>query len=123
MQLTLHQPQTHYFIRSYHSHYITVVDRDLQRSFILSGERLIEEWPVSSVSDLDTVTVKSILDLEPEVVLLGTGSSIVFPKASILAEFLSRKIGIEIMDNAAASRTFNVLSGEGRKVVAAFILS
>ena len=31
-------------------------------------------------------------------------------------------IGIEVMDNAAASRTYNLLAAEGRRVVAAFML-
>ena len=39
-----------------------------------------------------------------------------------MAAFLQRGVGIEVMDNAAAARTFNVLAGEGRRVVAAFVL-
>jgi uncharacterized protein len=31
-------------------------------------------------------------------------------------------VGLEVMNNAAAARTFNVLAGEGRRVVAGFVL-
>ena len=63
-----------------------------------------------------------MLALQPEVVVLGTGARQVFPPASVLAACLSRGIGIEVMANPAAARTFHVLAGEGRKVVAALIL-
>ena len=39
-----------------------------------------------------------------------------------LTEYGARGVGIEIMDNAAAARTFNVLAGEGRRVVAGFLI-
>ena len=39
-----------------------------------------------------------------------------------MAALLTRGIGLEVMDNAAAARTFNVLANEGRRVVAGFLL-
>jgi uncharacterized protein len=33
-----------------------------------------------------------------------------------------RRIGIETMDTPAACRTYNILAGEGRNVIAALIL-
>ena len=54
--------------------------------------------------------------------ILGTSAQLKFPPQRVLAAFLTRRIGIEAMDNAAAARTFNVLADEGRKVVGAFIL-
>ena len=41
---------------------------------------------------------------------------------AVMATCLTRGIGIEVMDNAAAARTFNVLATEGRRVVAAFLI-
>jgi RNA-binding protein len=52
----------------------------------------------------------------------GTGARQAFPAAAFMAGFLRRNIGIEVMDNAAAARTYNLLADEGRRVVAAFIL-
>jgi uncharacterized protein len=63
-----------------------------------------------------------VLDLQPEVVLLGTGVRQQFPPAAFMAGFLRKGIGIEVMDNAAAARTYDLLASEGRRVVAAFIL-
>lgn len=122
MQLSLNRPGEYLFIRRVAAEAITVVDRELQHSFVLAPDRAIEAWPVTAVGAIDTAAIAPILELKPAVVILGSGPRIVFPSQAILAEFLRRGIGIEVMDNAAAARTFNVLVGEGRKVVAAFIL-
>ena len=39
-----------------------------------------------------------------------------------LLGLMARRIGLETMDTAAACRTYNILAGEGRNVVAALIL-
>ena len=38
------------------------------------------------------------------------------------AALMARRLGLETMDTAAACRTYNILVGEGRNVVAALIL-
>ena len=63
-----------------------------------------------------------MLELEPEIVLLGSGRRLVFPRQEIFGQVLGRNIGLEIMDTAAACRTFNILAAEGRRVAAALIL-
>ncbi len=122
MDLSLDRPEGYLFVRRVAPHGITVVDRELNTSFILSPERAIEDWPVSSATQLDDSHVESVLELKPELVLLGTGTRQQFPPASFMAGFLRRGIGIEVMDNAAAARTYDLLASEGRRVVAAFIL-
>ncbi len=122
MQLSLNRPGEYLFVRKVGAEAITVVDRDLAGSFILTPDRAIEGWPVLAVSDIDETAIAPIVELKPAVFILGTGPRIVFPAQSVLAEFLRRGIGIEVMDNAAAARTFNVLVSESRRVVAAFIL-
>ena len=123
MHLWLHGPDSEFFVRRCGAGTITVGDRELARSFILSHDALVEDWSVSDVMTLGEADLEPILRLEPEVVLLGSGSTLRFPSQQSRAAFLTRGIGLEVMDNAAAARTFNVLAAEGRKVVAAFILS
>lgn len=122
MRLTLNRPGEYLFVRAVGAHAITVVDRPLDRSFVLAPDRAIENWPVHDVAAIDAAAIAPILELTPAVVILGSGPRIVFPSQAVLAEFLKRGIGIEVMDNAAAARTYNVLVSEGRRVVAAFIL-
>lgn len=122
MELSLERPDDILFVRRVGERSITVVDRELFRSFLLSPRRAIEGWPVSDAGMLDATHVDTVLTLEPELVVLGTGTRQVFPAAAFMAGFLRRGIGIEVMDNAAAARTYDLLAGEGRHVVAAFIL-
>lgn len=122
MDLSLDRPGEYLFVRRVSERAITVVDRELNHSFLLSPQRAVEQWPVTNAQALGDGDVQAVLELEPEVVLLGTGARQQFPPAAFLAGFLRRGIGIEVMDNAAAARTYGLLAGEGRRVVAAFIL-
>ena len=64
----------------------------------------------------------AVHELEPEVVLLGTGARQTFPDRELMLGLLQAGIGLEIMDTASACRTYNVLMSEGRRVVAALII-
>ncbi len=91
-------------------------------SLIVTHERLIESWPPASLAELEAAHIAAILAEEPEIVLLGTGIRQVFPQPELLREAYRHGVGIEIMDTAAACRTFNLLAGEGRRVAAGLIL-
>ena len=122
MQLSEDRAEGYLFVRSCTPRAITIVDRPLTRSFLLAPDRVVEDWPVAQASEFDVAAADAIAALNPEVVLLGTGEKQVFPPREALVSLLRRKIGVEVMDNAAASRTYNLLAGEGRRAVAAFML-
>lgn len=122
MDLSLERPGDYLYVRRVGPRGITVLDRELTASFLLAPERAVEAWPVNYVLTLDESHVEAILELAPELVVLGTGERQRFPAAAFMAGFLRRGVGIEVMDNAAAARTYDLLAGEGRRVVAAFIL-
>ena len=122
MQLTHELPDYAYTLRSADGRSAKVNDRLLGASFILAPDHLIEDWPVRDSATLAPEDFALLLALNPELVLLGTGERQVFPPAAAMAACLTRGVGIEVMTNAAAARTFNVLAGEGRRVVAGFLL-
>ena len=122
MQLSHDLPEGFLFFRRCADDSATIVDRVVMRSFLLAPDRLVEDWPVADVDQLDGAAIEAIAALEPEVVLLGTGATQVFPPAAARAALLRRGIGVEVMNNAAACRTYNLLAGEGRRVVAAIML-
>lgn len=123
MQLTEHRPERELFVRQADASRVTIVDRVFTHSLAMSAERVIENFAPRSVAELDAAAIARVLELTPEVVLLGTGARTTVPSQAVLAEFLSRGIGLETMDSAAAARTFNVLAGEGRRVAAVFLLN
>lgn len=122
MELSLQRPGNWLFVRHVGADSITVVDRELRRSFLLCRDQAVENWPVSDVGALRPEHWHAVLALQPEIVLLGTGTQQQFPHPEALAALLQRGIGCEVMHNAACARTYTVLSDEGRRVVAAFIL-
>ncbi len=87
-------------------------------SFIVSPRHLLRHWPPASISDLQAEHFEAIIELQPELVLLGTGTQLTFPPPQLLATLHRQRIGVEIMDTAAACRTYNILMAEGRFVVA-----
>jgi len=123
VQLTEHHNENQFFVRRADAQSVTVIDRTLDKSFIVATHQIVEDFPYADSKTLDSAAIDKILALNPEVVLLGTGSRADFPSQRVMAEFLKRGIGLETMDNGAAARTFNVLVGEGREAVAVFLLN
>jgi len=93
----------------------------ISSSFIVSPRHLLPGWPPASISNLQAEHLEAIIELQPELVLLGTGAQLTFPPPQILAALHRQRIGVEIMDTAAACRTYNILMTEGRFVVAGLI--
>jgi uncharacterized protein len=84
------------------------------------GERI--DWNAPRFEDLGGRALRPLAELQPEVVIFGSGSRIRFPKPAWLAPLVARRIGLETMDTAAACRTYNILAQEGRHVAAALLL-
>jgi uncharacterized protein len=123
MDLSLDPSEGQLLVRRVAARTVTLMDRELDASFLLAPDQIVENWPVDAAATLDAGHVDALLALQPELVILGTGERQVFPAAAFMAGFLRKGVGIEVMDNAAAARTYNLLAGEGRRVVAGFILS
>ncbi|NID06998.1 Xcc1710-like domain-containing protein [Luteibacter jiangsuensis] len=122
MDLSFEHPGDYLFVRRVGAGTVTVVDRDFHKSILLTPQQVVEDWEATDAARLTLADVEKIAGLQPELVLLGTGERQVFPPAEVMAGFLRRGIGIEAMTNGSAARTYSLLAGEGRKVVAAFIL-
>jgi uncharacterized protein len=89
---------------------------------ILAGEGPVRAWRAAGFESLRAEDFAAVLELEPELVLIGTGARQRFPAAALLRPFIDGGVGFEVMDTAAACRTYNILMGEGRHVVAALLL-
>lgn len=121
MEFNLELPGNHFFVRSVGEQGIRINDDYFTRPFILSARRIVPEWPVQSVEDMDEASLETIFRLEPEVVLIGTGENQLFLPPEVQMHFHRNNTGFEVMTTDAACRTFNVLVAEGRRVVAALL--
>ena len=90
----------------------------LRQPFILTPKKLIETWEVSRPDLLTKIHFEILLDLKPEVIILGTGKKIYFPDVKEYLFLQQQGIGVETMDTAAACRTYNFLVSDGRDVAA-----
>ncbi|MEO8280665.1 MAG: Mth938-like domain-containing protein [Ideonella sp.] len=90
-------------------------------SVIVPWEGTVQRWPVSKLESLRIDDFESLIAMQPQVVIFGSGAQLRFPPASVLAGLMKARIGFETMDNAAACRTYNVLLAEGRAVIAALL--
>jgi uncharacterized protein len=108
-------------IRAYDRGRIVVNEHIIDRHVVVTAERLIPDW-APSFEDLQPGHLEALRELEPEILLLGTGARLRFPAPACMAVFLQQGIGVEVMDTAAACRTYNILLGEGRRVVAALFM-
>ncbi|NKB64695.1 MAG: hypothetical protein GKR95_22115 [Gammaproteobacteria bacterium] len=99
---------------------IKIGDTLYNQSLILTS-RNIQMWQVKDVSNLQTSDFELLAEIETEVILLGTGPDLVFPDPALSEPLMRKGIGLEVMDTAAACRTYSVLSGDGRHVAAALI--
>lgn len=122
MKLHLHSSDQQYQINGVDSQAITINHQPYAQSLIVSDAALTTDWFNGAWESMDAETLSAILQFKPEVVLLGTGDKQRFIHPKHTQAFLSQNIGIECMTTAAACRTFNILTAEGRKVVAALLL-
>jgi uncharacterized protein len=91
-------------------------------SVVLSSAGARYDWNCASFDELTEAHFTQLIELDPELVIFGSGVRIQFPKPQWLQALYVRRIGLETMDTQAACRTYNFLAGEGRRVVAVLML-
>jgi uncharacterized protein len=109
-------------ITGYGDGYVEINQTPYAHAVLLSSDGAISQWPVQSFEGLEASHFTQMVDLNPELILIGTGSKQRFPKPELLKSLILAKIGFEIMDSQAACRTYNILVGEGRQVLLALIV-
>jgi uncharacterized protein len=123
MKLQLSRPEGAHRITAYGEAFVAVDGVRHERSLVVMADRILADWDVRSATDLAAGHVARLAEMQPEVVLIGTGTRSRFPPLSALRPLIDAGIGYEIMDTGAACRTFGVLSSEGRRVLAALIIA
>ena len=108
-------------IEAYEPGQVRIQGQHYQGSLAVTAGRVLSDWGPAGFDALEPAHFEAIADLAPQVVVLGTGERQRFPDPALYALLLAQGIGIEIMDTGAACRTYNILAGEGRRVVAALI--
>ena len=98
------------------------VAEKIERSIVIGSRGEKFDWNCASFEDLTEEHFTQLATTRPELVIFGSGSRIRFVPPGFLRGLIQQRIGIETMDTLAACRTYNVLAGEGRQVIAALLI-
>lgn len=105
-------------ITAYGTGFVSVNETVCTGTVLLGEDMLATDMEERRPDDLNAATVERLRAGEPEVVLVGTGARHVFPRSELFSPLFRDGVGVEIMSTPAACRTYNILSAEGRRVVA-----
>ena len=122
MKFTLQTPSSSNLVHACSETEIRVREHVIRASVILTETEIVFDWPPACIEELSLLHLQAALQLNPELILLGTGTRQVFPDARVIAAIQAAGVGFEVMDTRAACRTYNILVQEGRKVAAALIV-
>ena len=122
MKLHADTPTALNTVTAYGSGFIEVNQVRHQHHVLIAPDRPVEAWDVAGFDTLTAEDFSRLRDRSPELVLLGTGERQRFPHPRLVKPLADARIGCEAMTSQAACRTYNILMGEGRKVLAAILL-
>lgn len=122
MKFTLDSPSADYVFGHYGDGKLKINQTEHDASLIIFPDALFTDWPVNSVDELQVAHFAEIIKRNPDIVLLGTGLHQRFPTIACRRSLVEAGLNLEVMDTAAACRTYNLLVSEGRDVAAAVII-
>lgn len=122
MKFSLDQPATINVVRACAAGAIRIGERTFEQSLVVTPRMIIEPWRPRNIGELEAADLEPVLALRPQVLLIGSGARQEFPDRALFRALYESRIGFEIMNTAAACRTYNVLAAEGRDVAAALIV-
>ncbi|HEY5365450.1 MAG TPA: Mth938-like domain-containing protein [Casimicrobiaceae bacterium] len=102
--------------------WIRVNADEYRENLVLTPEAVHPGGAPGGFDALAPADFAALLDQQPEIVLFGTGAKQRFPHPRLTAALIDARVGVEVMDTPAACRTFNILTSEGRRVVALLLI-
>ena len=122
MKLHLEAASALYTFTGYGSGYVMVNNQRIEKSVVVLPDRIISDWTATTFEALAPEHLAPLAELGCEIILLGTGTQLRFPRPEIMRPLVQSGVGLEVMDVQAACRTYNILLAEERNVAAALLL-
>ena len=98
------------------------VAEKIERSIVIGSRGEKFDWHCARFDQLTEAHFDLLAKTQPELVIFGSGTRLRFAPPSFMRALMQNRIGIETMDTLAACRTYNILAGEGRHVLAALLI-
>ena len=115
-------PRTGNTVTAHGEGYIAINGERYSGSLIVQPASLDTEWHAASAEALTLAHIERLLATGAEILILGTGRRQHFPPLAVLKPVIAAGRTVDVMDTAAACRTYNILMSEGRTVAAALII-
>lgn len=109
-------------ITAYGTDWVAVDGHRHTGSLIVNAAGTVQPWACDRYDALGAEHFAPLADAGAELVLFGSGARLRFARPQWLEALYARRIGVETMDMAAACRTYNILAGEGRRVLVALLI-
>jgi uncharacterized protein len=122
MKLHLTTAENNHLITGHGAGFVEINKARYTHNLIVMADKLILDWEATDFASLNEAHLEQILDLKPELVLLGTGEKHQFLHPKEFRRLTEYGIPLECMTTAAACRTYNFLMSEGRNVAAALLI-
>lgn len=122
MQFTEDNSPSENFITRYAQGLIEINHQKFEQSLLVFPDQATEIWACEEIGAVNQSNLSVVVEYQPELLIIGSGAKFAFPDFAVQAWLQANGIGCEVMDSAAACRTYNVLVTERRKVVAALLL-
>ncbi|MFP4244823.1 MAG: Mth938-like domain-containing protein [Ectothiorhodospira sp.] len=122
MKLAQEHGEGRYAITAYGPGGVRVNETVHRESLVVMPDLLLVTWGPDDPKGLTPEAFSPVLEMAPEIVLLGTGGRLVWPDREVRRLLQGAGIGLEVMDTAAACRTYNLIMAEGRRVAAALLM-
>ena len=94
----------------------------VEHSIVIGSRGEKFDWNCTCFGDLTEEHFTQLAASQPELVIFGSGALLRFAPPPLMRVLMQKRIGVETMDTLAACRTYNILAGEGRQVIAALLI-
>jgi uncharacterized protein len=102
--------------------FVSINGTRFDKSVVVLPQRVVTDWPATTFDALAAAHFAALAALGADIILLGTGATIRFPRPELVRPLVEARLGLEVMDVQAACRTYNILMAEERNVAAALLL-
>lgn len=104
-----------------HNTYIRLKNNQQNLPCLITPNTL-KELSFRTIDEISESEILLIKELQPEVIIIGTGKNQLWPQSPLRRLVLEHKLPIEFMSNMSAVSTFNLISTENRNVVCLLLL-
>ena len=114
MELTPDSYDGTYIITGYEADAVLINQKAYQATLILGRDTLLTTGLPSQFKDIDETHIEMLIQLQPKLIIIGSGQSIKQLPPQYAAQLNQNGIGVEVMDTIAACRTLSLLLSEDR---------